>query len=320
MNLNLVFAALIFLAVTLAASSILLHRLGAPGRVLDRRLRGLGPTDRSGPRVDIERDQRYSTMPWLDRLLQGFRLGERLEMLLYQSGLRLRAGVLVLLVAVFALGSYLAGVVLTHRVGPALLLLVVVGPLPYLYVLIRRSQRMQSFSQEFPDALDLLVSALRAGLSFSAALQMVAQESPEPVRSEFAVTVEEQALGLDFRETLVNLARRVDSLDVRFFVTAVVLQRETGGNLAEILENTARLIRDRFRVLGDIRTFTTQGRLTGGILVLLPLAMAGYTWAVQPDYFRPMLESASGRHALMAAAVMQILGILVIRKIVTIKV
>jgi tight adherence protein B len=319
-NLNLAFAVLVFLAVTLAASSVLLHRLGASGRVLDRRLRGLGPTDHSGPRVDIERDQRYSTMPWLDRLLQGFRLGERLEMLLYQSGLRLRAGVLVLLVAVFALGSYLAGVVLTHRVGPALLLLVVVGPLPYLYVLIRRGQRMQAFSQEFPDALDLLVSALRAGLSFSAALQMVAQESPEPVRSEFAVTVEEQALGLDFRETLVNLARRVDSLDVRFFVTAVVLQRETGGNLAEILENTARLIRDRFRVLGDIRTFTTQGRLTGGILVLLPLAMAAYTWAVQPDYFRPMLENASGRHALMAAAAMQILGILVIRKIVTIKV
>ena len=164
------------------------------------------------------------------------------------------------------------------------------------------------------------MSALRAGLSFSAAMQMVAQESPEPIRSEFAVTVEEQALGLDFRETLVNLTRRVDSLDLRFFVTAVVLQRETGGNLAEILENTARLIRDRFRVLGDIRTFTTQGRLTGTILVLLPLAMALYTWAMEPDYFQPMLESASGRNALLVAGAMQVLGILVIRRIVSIKV
>jgi len=144
---------------------------------------------------------------------------------------------------------------------------------------------MQAFALEFPDALDLLVGALRAGLSFSAAMQMVSEESPEPVRTEFSVTVEEQALGLDFREALLNLTRRVDSLDLRFFVTAVVLQRETGGNLAEILENTARLIRDRFRVLGDIRTFTAQGRLTGAILVLLPVVMALYTYTINPDYF-----------------------------------
>ena len=164
------------------------------------------------------------------------------------------------------------------------------------------------------------MSALRAGLSFSAAMQMVSEESPEPIRSEFAVTVEEQALGLDFREALVNLTRRVDSLDLRFFVTAVVLQRETGGNLAEILENTARLIRDRFRVLGDIQTFTAQGRLTGAVLVLLPLAMALYTYAIKPDYFKPMLETEGGRNALIVAGTMQVLGMFVIRKIVTIKV
>jgi tight adherence protein B len=317
---SLAFAVLVFLAVTLAVLAVFTHRRGATGRAVGRRLRGLGGADRTGPRVDVERDERYSTMPWLDRLLDGFRVGERLELLLYQSGLNLKAGVLVLLVAVFALVGYLSAVALTHRVGPGLLTLVVAGPLPYFYVLVRRGQRMQAFAHEFPDALDLLVSALRAGLSFSAAMQMVAEESPEPIRGEFAVTVEEQALGLDFRETMVNLTRRVDLLDLRFFVTAVVLQRETGGNLAEILENTARLIRDRFRVLGDIRTFTTQGRLTGAILVALPLVMALYTWAVQPEYFKPMLESEGGRHALFLAGGMQILGILVVRKIVTIKV
>jgi tight adherence protein B len=298
----------------------MVHRSGATGRSLDRRLRGLSAQERSLPRVALERDERYSAMPWLDRLLRGLNLGERLELLLYQSGVNLKAGVLVLLIAVFALGGYLVGVTMTHQVMPGLLTMVIVGPLPYFYVLLRKGQRMQAFAHEFPDALDLLVSALRAGLSFSAAMQMVSEESPEPIRNEFAVTVEEQALGLDFREALVNLTKRVDSLDLRFFVTAVVLQRETGGNLAEILENTARLIRDRFRVLGDIKTFTAQGRLTGAILVLLPLAMALYTYAINPDYFKPMLEADGGRKALMVAGTMQVFGMFVIHKIVSIKV
>ena len=317
---TLLFSSLLFLAVTLAVLGVLIHRGGATNRALDLRLRGLSASEPSLPRVELERDVRYSTMPWLDRLLRGLSLGERLELLLYQSGLNLKAGVLVLLMAVFGLVGYLVSVTMTHNVMPGLLTLVIVGPLPYYYVLLRKGQRMQAFAREFPDALDLLVSALRAGLSFSAAMQMVSEEAPEPIRSEFAVTVEEQALGLDFREALVNLTKRVDSLDLRFFVTAVVLQRETGGNLAEILENTARLIRDRFRVLGDIQTFTAQGRLTGAILTLLPLAMALYTYAVNPDYFKPMLESGGGRNALMVAGAMQVLGMFVIHKIVAIKV
>jgi tight adherence protein B len=316
----LLFSGLLFLAVTLAVLGAMVHRSGATSRALERRLRGLGAPERSLPRIELERDERYSAMPWLDRLLRGLNLGERLELLLYQSGLNLKSGVLVLLIAVFALGGYLAGATVTRQLMPGLLTMVIVGPLPYYYVLVRKGQRMQAFAREFPDALDLLVSALRAGLSFSAAMQMVSEESPEPIRSEFAVTVEEQALGLDFREALVNLTKRVDSLDLRFFVTAVVLQRETGGNLAEILENTAKLIRDRFRVLGDIKTFTAQGRLTGAILTLLPLTMGLYTYAINPEYFKPMIESDGGRSALMVAGAMQVLGMFVIHKIVTIKV
>ncbi len=316
---TLTFSILIFLAVLLGVGGVVPHRRGTAGRALARRLRGLGAQDRVAPRVEVERDERYSALPWLDRFLRVFRLGEHLEMLIYQSGLNMRPGVLVLLTAVFALGGYLLGVTIFHRVGPALVFLLI-GTLPYLYVLYRKGQRMKAFAQEFPDALDLLVSALRAGLSFAAAMQIVAEESPEPIRSEFAVTVEEQALGLDFREALVNLTKRVDSLDLRFFVTAVVLQRDTGGNLAEILENTARLIRDRFRILGDIQTFTAQGRLTGMILMCLPLGMALYTWMLNPDYFKPMLEAQGGRNMLIVAAFMQILGMFVIRKIVRIRV
>jgi tight adherence protein B len=198
--------------------------------------------------------------------------------------------------------------------------MLLLGPVPYLYVRYRKHQRMKAFAQEFPDSLDLLVSALRAGLSFSAAMQIVAEESPEPVRGEFAITVEEQSLGLDFRECLVNLTRRVDSLDLRFFVTAVVLQRETGGNLAEILENTSRLIRDRFRILGDIQTFTAQGRLTGAILLCLPCSIGIFMFIMTPEYFKPMITSEAGRAALWFAGFMQFTGALIIRKIVNIKV
>lgn len=315
----LVFGILIFLAVTVGAAAWAVHRGGEGARLLQARLRNLarGGTE---ARVEAVRDLRYSSIPWMDRALRRLSLGQRLELLLYQAGMTTRVGALVLMMAGFAIAGYFAGVVITHRVAPGVLGMVLAAPLPYLYVKFRKSQRMGAFAAEFPDALDLLVSALRAGLSFSAAMQIVAEESPEPVRGEFAVTVEEQSLGLDFRETLFNLTRRVDSLDLRFFVTAVILQRDTGGNLAEILENTSRLIRDRFRVLGDIKTFTAQGRLTGGILFCLPLSISVFMFVMTPDYFKPMIASETGRAALWFAGFLQVLGALVIRKIVAIRV
>jgi tight adherence protein B len=316
----LAFSILIFLAVVVATVGLVVHRSGEGARALQARLRDLANKTRELPRLEVERDARYSAIPWLDGLLRRVNLAQRLEMLLYRAGMTMRVGVLVLLIASFGMAGYFFGVIAFHRVPPALLFMALAAPLPYFYVTYRKHQRMNAFAQEFPDSLDLLVSALRAGLSFSAALQIVAEESPEPVRGEFAVTVEEQSLGLDFRESLVNLTRRVDSLDLRFFVTAVVLQRETGGNLAEILENTSKLIRDRFRILGDIATFTAQGRLTGGILLCLPVGIGLFMFIMTPEYFRPMIASESGRTALWFAGFMQLTGALIIRKIVNIKV
>lgn len=314
------FSLLMFLTVTLGVGGYLLYRGGATGRAIAERLGASGRRHLDPLAPEIERDVRLSGMPWLDRLLRSFRIGAQLDMLLYQAGMTMRPGVLVLLTAVFAVAGYMTGVFVFHRVFPGLVTLVLLAPAPYFYVLYKKNQRMKAFAQEFPDALDLLVSALRAGLSFTAAMQIVSEESPEPVRGEFAVTVEEQSLGIDFREALVNFTRRVDCLDLRFFVTAVILQRDTGGNLAEILENTASLIRDRFRILGDIQTFTAQGRLTGWILMCLPIAMALYTYALDPAYFKPMLETDGGRMALIIAGSMQIAGMLVVRKIVNIRV
>jgi len=311
---------LIGLAVLLAVIGVALERRAAGVRALADRIKQYGGGAKELPELAIERDRRYSSLPWFDRLLRGLNVGPRIELLLYQAGMTMRAGVLVLLMATFAMGGYLAGYVFFHRLGPALLGLVLLAPLPYMFVVYKKNQRMKAFAQEFPDALDLLVSALRAGLAFSAAMQIVAEESPEPVRGEFAITVEEQSLGIDAREAMVNLTNRVDSIDLRFFVTAVLLQRDTGGNLAEILHNTSVLIRERFRILGDIKTFTAQGRMTGWILSILPLGMAVMMYVTSPEWFKPMLTEGGGRVALIVAGSMQLLGILIIRKIVNIKV
>jgi len=314
------FGLLVFLALAAGLFGVLQHREGATLRAVRSRLEGLRHRHPETRRHEVERDRRYSSIAWFDRLLQRVDLGQRLEMLIFQAGMSLRAGVLVLLMATCAAGGYMVGLMMFHRIMPALLAMALCGPAPLLYVLWRKGQRMRAFAEEFPDALDLLVSALRAGLSFTAAMQIVAEESPQPVRGEFAITVEEQSLGLDFRESLVNLSKRVDSIDLKFFVTAIILQRETGGNLVEVLESTARLIRDRFRILGDIQTFTAQGRLTGAILSALPICIGLFSWAMAPEYFKPMIESPAGRAALWMAGLMQLGGALVIRRIVAVKV
>jgi tight adherence protein B len=316
---TLLFIVLIAAAVVLLVVGVGVERGGVVARELGERLRRIGPQD-DAPVREVERDRRLSVIPWIDQALRNVRIGERLEMLLYQAGVGLRAGTLILLCLMFACGGYIIGVAMFHRVFPALLGLAVCGPMPVLYVLQKKSQRMRAFAREFPDALDLLVTALRAGLSFTAAMQIVADEAPEPVRGEFAVTVEEQSLGLDPREALLNLTRRVDVLDLRFFATAVLLQRETGGNLAEVLANTSALIRDRFRVLGDIATYTAQGKITGLILVCLPIFITLFMLVLTPNFFKPMLDSDSGRFALWLAAGMQTAGILAVRKIVNIRV
>lgn len=268
----------------------------------------------------IERDSRMSSVPFLDQLLQSLSMARKIEMMLYRAGATMRVGMFLLVVGALSMVCYLVGYIASGHFLPAFGCMVVGALVLPLVMWHKKAVRMNAFAEEFPDALDLLVSALRAGISFSSALQIVAEESPEPIRSEFAIVVEEQALGIEMREALNNLANRVDSVDIKFFVTAIVLQRDTGGNLTEVLENTSRLIRDRFRILGDIKTFTAQGRLTGAILTCLPMAMAMFMIASAPEYFFKMWEKPEGRAILGVAALMQLMGGLAIRKIVDIKV
>lgn len=311
---------LIFAAVATLAVGMLLRRRERDTEKVRDRVGGKQARRAAAAEASVERDTRLSSLPFLDKFLRSLAFARRLELLLYQAGSNMRVATFLFAVAAAAMVGYLVGYVVFTKLLHAVVFGVLGGFAPVLVLTQKKNQRMRAFAEEFPDALDLLVSALRAGISFSSALQIVADESPEPVRSEFAIVVEEQALGLDLRECLTNLANRVDSLDLKFFVTAVVLQRDTGGNLTEVLENTSNLIRDRFRILGDIMTFTAQGRLTGLILTCLPLGLGVFMAMVAPDYFHKMWDNENGKAVLGFAAVMQILGGLAIRKIVDIKV
>lgn len=319
----LIVAVLLFAATSTLVIALSLRKREEGTRSLRDRIGVQTPRgrERSGSMaIAIERDTRMSAVPALDRLLRRMTVARSLELLLYQAGSSMRVGMFLMIMAACAMVAYLVGYVVFTRLLHALVFLVVGGVAPLLIIHHKKSVRMRAFSEEFPDALDLLVSALRAGISFSSAMQIVADESPDPIRSEFAIVVEEQALGLEMREALSNMANRVDSIDLKFFVTAVVLQRDTGGNLTEVLDNTSRLIRDRFRILGDIKTFTAQGRLTGVILTCLPMALALFMVVVAPDYFHTMWDNPSGRAVLGFGFLMQLLGSLAIRKIVNIKV
>jgi tight adherence protein B len=252
--------------------------------------------------------------------LQRLGLARRIDRLLVQAGLTMTvANFLGVTFAVAAAGGLIAYLI-THRLPLAALAFVLAGVIPLLVLFYKRMQRVKAFNEQFPDALDLMVNALRAGFALGGAIQMVAEESPDPVGTEFRILFEEQKLGLDIKSAMANLTDRLDSTDVGFFATAVIVQRDTGGNLAEVLEKIAYVIRDRFRILGEVRTFTAQGRLSGFILGVLPIFMAIVLSILSPGYMRILLDDPFGKALLVTALVLQLLGFYFIRRIVNFKV
>jgi tight adherence protein B len=194
------------------------------------------------------------------------------------------------------------------------------GALPYIYVVKKRARRFRQFQQRLPEALDLMVSALRAGHSMVGALGTAAKESPEPIGREFRLCFEEQNFGIDLRTAVENLVERVPLQDVRMITTAMLINKESGGNLAEVLEKTGNVIRERFRLQQQIRVHTAQGRLTGWVLSLLPVILGTIIYLENPNYMSVLFTNPVGRKAIMIAATMNVLGLLVIRKIVNVRI
>ena len=191
--------------------------------------------------------------------------------------------------------------------------------LPYWYVSQQRKKRFKRFEEHFPEAIDLLGRAIRAGHAFSTGLGVVADESPEPVAGEFRQVYEEQKFGLPLADSLYALADRVSLLDVRIFVTAVLIQLESGGNLAEILDNLSHIIRERFRFRRQLRVHTAHGRMTGMVLGFAPIVAGLGMYALNPEYMRVLFEEPLGRMMLATAALLQLLGYFALRRIMDIE-
>jgi tight adherence protein B len=206
--------------------------------------------------------------------------------------------------------------------GPILLapLGVILGVIPFLILFFKRKSRMAKFAKQLPEALELISRALRAGHSLASGFKLVADEMDKPVGSEFERCYEAQNLGIPLDEAIQEMTERVPNLDLRFFATAVILQRQTGGDLAEILDKIGYLVRERFKIWGQIQALTGEGRLSGIVLLALPPALFIAIWRLNPDYCMILFTDPMGHQMLAVAVVMQIIGALVIRKIVNIKV
>jgi len=227
---------------------------------------------------------------------------------------------LLLICGVFALCGAGIGAALRVHIGLLPLLAMFMAGMPFLWLFWRRSRRLKAFGAQLPDAMELVARALRAGQSLPAGFQMVSTEMSDPISKEFGRVFEEQNLGCSMEESLRSLAERIPNTDLKFFVTAVVLQRQTGGDLAEILDKIGHLIRERFQIWGQIQALTGEGRLSGIILMALPFLLFLVVYYLNPKYVMLLFEDEMGRKMLAIALFMQVLGALCIRKIVNIKV
>jgi tight adherence protein B len=243
-----------------------------------------------------------------------------LRRLLYQADMKMTAGALMMT----ALGcSGVAGYLVYFRTGAGLVSLAVAaaaGAAPFLFVLKKRSGRFTKFEEALPATLDLMVSAMRAGQSLVSALGIVAREAPEPIGRELRICFDEQNYGLELRTAMQNLVARVPLPDMRIVVSAILVQKESGGNLAEVLDKTAHIIRERFRIKKQIRVHTAQGRLTGWILSFLPVVLGFLLYLLNPEHMSILWKDPRGLKLIYLATGMEIIGALIIRKIVRIRV
>lgn len=288
-------------------------------RRLARRLREVGESSHVAE-ASVVAQRREGPLPGIDRFFARGDTGSRLAKLIEQAGVGMSPSAIVLASVMTAVCLGIATqFVIRHPL--ALVVTVPIGAAaPTLWLLQRRSSRLKAFEEQFPEALELVSRAIRAGHAFQAAIGMVADELAEPVGPEFKKVFEQQNFGLPVREALNSLADRIPLVDVKFFVTAIAIQRETGGNLAEILDNLAHVVRERFKILRQVRVHTAHGRITGFVLLALPAFLAIALSFLNPEHMRPLFEERMGQMMLLGTVVMQLVGFIWIRHVIRIEV
>jgi tight adherence protein B len=319
-----ILAFVVFMVVAVAAFMVgsIFDQRSAQARLIKERLASERKAPERAPEEELAllRDEQLSQIPALDNLLRRSERISALQKILAQGGINIRAGNFLAL-------SGLAGVVLavgvliaSKRLEFAWVGLLAGLLLPYSYASYRRGKRFEKFEELFPEAIDTLARAVRAGHAFTTALEMITSEVSEPVSGEFRQLFEEQKFGMPVRDALINLTERMPLVDVKFFVTAVMLQRETGGNLAEILDNLSYVIRERFKIQRQVRVYTAQGRLTMALLMGMPPIIVVVMLTLNPSFIKPLFSDPIGHTLLVAGITLQTVGYFVIRKIIRIQV
>ena len=309
--------ACVFFVVWLAAGG------GLKQDIVRERLEAVRQVERRGnisPEIKILQDEMLSTVPFFNRILLKWAWPGGLKRFVRQAGLTIKPGKILLMSAVLGFAAYLLAVHIYQQVAISILAGALMALAPLGIIALMRSKRLGKFEEHLPEALDLLGRAVRAGHSFTTGLELIGQECSEPIAGEFRTTFEEQNLGLPLRDSLLNLTERVPLVDVRLLVTALLIQKDTGGNLAEILDELSRVIRERFKIYREVKVKTAQGRLTAAILIAMPLIMMALLSGVNPAYIHLLFNDPAGHIMLIVAAVMQIIGSLILWRIVNIRV
>jgi len=317
-------ALLVFIFVALAAfvAGSLIDQRNARARLIKDRLATVQKAPERDPNEELAllRDEQLSKIPALDTLLRRSARVSAIQEALVQAGMKFRAGNFLMLCALCGVATGLATILYTNNLAIAWAALIIGGFLPYSFVSYRRQKRFEKFEELFPEAIDTLARAVRAGHAFTTALEMISNEIAEPLSSEFRKLFEEQKFGMPVRDALMNLTERVPLVDVKFFVTAVMLQRETGGNLAEILDNLSYVIRERFKIQRQVKVHTAQGRLTMLLLMGMPPTVVAILAVFSPEFVHPLFYDPIGHALLVLSIGLQTVGYFVIRKIIKIQV
>jgi tight adherence protein B len=285
-----------------------------------RRLRGYSATEYEREIIDIMRKSMLSEVPWLNRMLLSIRWTDKLSRMIEQSGTESTLGVFILLSIVLASGGFVIGLWVASNALLSLIIAFFLGVFPFLYVYLKKKRRMEKFQRQLPDALDLIARALKAGHAFTGGLKMVGDELEEPVGTEFDKTLHEINFGSGIPEALKNLTQRVDCPDLRFFIISVIIQRETGGNLAEILAKIAYLIRERFKLQNRVQVLSAEGKLSAIILIAIPFVIALALSVLNPVYIKTLFIDPVGKALVAFALFMMAIGIIVMKRMIEIRV
>ena len=323
-NAFLLISVLVFVAVLLLLEGAYLlwqSYKGPEAKKIEKRLQALSASSDHTQQAQLLKQGMLSEVPAIERFLLGMARAEGLGRFIYQAGLDWTVSRLLLLCAALGAVSCMLMVYVAYQ---SLLLGAVVGAVfaaaPLLYVSRKRASRLGKFEKQLPDTLDLITRALRSGHAFSSALQMVGDEMAEPIAGEFRIVHDEVNFGVSLQQALTNLSVRVPLTDLRYFTVSVLIQRDSGGNLTEVLANLSRLIRERLKLFSKVRVLSSEGRLSAWILGLMPFALAAVMYLVNPEFMAPLWTDPIGISIIKYMLILMAFGVLILGKIIKIRV